>query len=156
MENNMEQSNRERKAEELTRFMNGLETESLDQEDLALIISYLDKSAEGLQEVHPESWCVSQTTMKEVHEEVRNAFVNFQNAIELIENDFFENEWKCDFSLRIMHRSFKLSNLKRSLTNAQKESFRILETLTKGQGVRDVLDNVEDFNSSDFKFKVRY
>lgn len=156
MELSNRESNRERKAEELSRFMNGLDAGILDPEDMAMLLAFLDKSVEGLQEVHPDSWCVSQRTMREVHEEVRNAFVNFQNAIELIENDDFENEWKCDFSLRIMHRSFKLANLKRALTNAQKETFRILETLTKGEAVRDVLDNVEDFNSSDFKFKVRY
>jgi len=156
MEKHMEQSNRERKAEELTRFMNGLDAGILDPEDMAMLIAYLDKSAIGLEEVMPDSWCVSKKTMREVHEEVRNAFVNFQNAIELIENDDFENEWKCDFSLRVMHRSFKLSNLKRALTNTQKETFRVLETITKGKAVSDVLDNVEDFNSNDFKFKVRY
>jgi hypothetical protein len=156
MENNMEQSNRERKAEELSRYMNGLDAGILDPEDMAMLLAYLNKSVEGLEEVDPNSWCISHRTLREVHEEVRNAFVNFQNAIELIENDGFENEWKCDFSLRVMHKSFKLSNLKRSLTNTQKETFKVLETLTKGEAIRDILDNVEDFNSNDFKFKVRY
>jgi len=71
----------------------------------------------------------SKETLDTVLECLVDAFYQYQDAIEMLKKDMFENEWRCNFSNRIMHKSMKVRNLQRSMIKNQEHTYKSIGML---------------------------
>jgi len=126
-----QKSYRERKSEELRGFALSLENDTLDTVDEGRLISMLNKSAENLVDVN-DDWMIENETLSEITRTITESFYFMQDALEVMDRDNFENEWRCDFSNRLMHKSMKLQSFKKKLIQVQKSVYNLLS---------DVVDN---------------
>lgn len=148
-------SNRERKSRELQDILLGLQNEDLTENEQAKLESWLEKSIEGLKEMPDvDVYPLDRDTIEGIKESAVVSFSELQNCIEYIDEGY-DNEWKCNFSNRIMHKSKKLQDLKKQMIYAQKAVFQAINQLTDGRAYSFVLNEVENFSEYDFKFWVR-
>jgi len=68
-------------------------------------------------------------TLDAVLECLVDAFYQYQDAIEILKKDIFENEWRCGFSNRVMHKSMKVRNLQRSMIKNQEHTYKSIGML---------------------------
>ena len=101
----------------------------------------LRRSAENLID-HGDKSMISPSTEFNIISAVGNAFIELQEGLEAIDEDLWTNEWRCDFSNRMMHKSKPLQDTRRCLIQAQKQIFKLLDTLT-GSGYDYLTGEVE-------------
>lgn len=118
------------------------------------LTNWLDTSINGLEHVDYDDLGIKETSLDLIVDYLVRAFEEIQGAIETIDDDEYINEWRCDFSNRIMHKSLKLNELKKAIIFTQRKLYDSLgHVVTYPAGY--LTQEIEDFDELDFKFKFR-
>lgn len=142
---------RQQKSDELSNFARDLEKNSIDMRDSERLIGMLKKSAQNLMDVN-NKWMIKEETKNSLRECVTETFFCLQDAINTIDDDPWDNEWRCDFSNRIMHKSLPLQSFKKQLINVQRLTYNVLGHLVDN-GIEHLDGESSDgFDINDFHF----
>lgn len=148
-----ENTHKSKVASTLRRVRDALVADDLDQATETLLLNMLNENIEGLKELDNHKLYLEPETIEQINKSLAEAFSHIQDAIEGMEEDSFENKWRCKFSNRVMHRSMKQQKLERMLVDTQRSVYNILNFTTENNATDHLLDNVEDFYETDFKFR---
>ena len=149
-------SYREQKSEELFDFVDliqRLESSEEDNEKKRKLKRMLNISAENLIDCQSK-WMIGEHTKSSLKDFISEAFFYLQDAINSIEDDEWDNEWRCDFSNRIMHKSLPLQSFKKNLINSQRTIYNLLGALVDKPFDFLVEYNTDGFDISDMKFRI--
>lgn len=145
-------TNREAKRIELMKIRNAvIGAQGMNLHSRKKLEEWLDTSINGLEHVEYGDLCIKDTNVDLVVDYLVQAFEMIQGAIESIDDDDFANEWRCPFSNRIMHKSLKLNELRKSIIFAQKKLYESLGHVVTFPASY-LTEEIEEFGESDFKF----
>lgn len=140
----------------LTELLEEVQANDISTENLSILEQWLKKNVEGMKEIDQNSILLFKENKDEVIENALDAFQSLQKAIETMDTDSHSNEWRCQFSNRVMHKSKKTADIKRRLVQSQKEIFSAIDLLcgsakdrilNTGENSNDwILDSIEEFN----------
>lgn len=129
--------------------------DDISTDNLSLLEDWLRNNVEGLNPIDQSKILLFKENKEEVIELALDAFENLQKAIEIMDTDSHANEWRCQFSNRVMHKSKKTADIKRKLIQSQKEVFSAIDFLTgsardrivnTGENDHWILNSMEEFN----------
>jgi len=147
-------SYRQEKSNLLKGFAIDLENNTLPVSEQKRLIAMLNKSAQNLMETN-DQWMLEDNTLKEITESLTETFFLFQDVFDCIDADDFDNEWRCDFSNRIMHKSMKLQNFKKHLIQIQKSIYHSMGDLVGMDPLKYLTDKTNgELELRDFRFYV--
>lgn len=152
--NHKGKSYRELKSEELESIALDLESNSMSLDEQEDLIRMLKRSAMNLIETD-NKWMLKEKTLNEMTESLTEAFFHLQDVLELIDEDGFKNEWRCDFSNRIMHKSMRLQNFRKTLIQVQKSLYNLLGELVDDSFLYIVEKSEREMDLKDFRFYVK-
>ena len=147
-------SYRQLKSEELEGLVLDLESNSMKLSEQKRLIAMLNRSADNLTETWDE-WMIEEKTLIEITDSLTETFFHLQDIFELIDEDKFENEWRCDFSNRLMHKSMRLQNFKKQLIQTQKTIYNALGELVDDSFLYIVDKSNGTMDLKDFNFYVK-
>lgn len=140
-------SYRQQKSDELYNFARDLEKNCLEMRDQEHLITMLKKSAQNLMDVK-DKWMIGDNTKSVLKDCTTDAFFCLQDAINSIEEDPWDNEWRCDFSNRMMHKSLPLQSFRKDLINVQRMVYNLLKNL-----VNNPYEHLVEFSEGDFEIR---
>ncbi len=146
-------SYRQSKAEELSKYAEGLDNDDLDREDQERLIHMLRLSAENLIDIN-DQWMIKASSLQTMLTALTESFFYLQDALEVIDDDPFVNEWRCSFSNRLMHKSMKLQSFKKQVIHIQKNVYNILFNLVENPFEHIVEASENEMGLVDFKFYI--
>ena len=146
-------SYRQQKSDELYNLAKDLEEDSLGVSDHELLISMLKRSAQNLMEVN-DKWMIQEDSKDIVKNCISDSFFALQDALDSISSDPWENEWRCDFSNRVMHKSLPLQSLKKDMIKAQRMVYNVLKNMVDNPFDWLVEFSEGDLSISDMNFHV--
>lgn len=150
-------NNRELKIIELKALRTEIENGSMNIQAKKSLVKMLSTNINGLHPIHFTDSGLHPDNESVLLEHVVEAFANLQGALEIIDHDDFDNEWRCEFSNRIMHKSLRLKGIKKTLVHIQKKTYDLLNMLVmyKPDSPMDILrEELEDFTEDDLYFRI--
>ena len=146
-------SYRRQKSEQLWNLAMGLKHDSMSEEDRIELVTMLERSSQNLTETK-DKWMIGENTKTLIKDYISEGFFCLQDAINSIDEDAWDNEWRCDFSNRMMHKSLQLQSFKKNLINAQRTVYNLLNSLVEKPFDYLVDYSEHGFDISEMKFRI--
>ena len=126
-------TNKQRTSEYLLSIAGDLENNTLTNMEKKEITTLLRENAKNMEDIGPD-WPIEQETIDEATDFLASAFANLQDALIVIEDDDFDNDWKCFACNRNNNKSIGLRKFTQKIVNIQKDLFYCLR-MVKGLDV---------------------
>lgn len=144
---------RQQKSDELFSLASKLEDNSLSMNEQSKLIDMLNKSAQNLMDIQ-DNWMIEDKTKETLKECIMDAFFCLQEGIGCMKDDPWQNEWRCDFSNRIMHKSLPLQQFRKDLIHAQRTTYNVLRNIVDNPFEYLVESSPEGFGIEDMNFHI--
>jgi len=128
-----------------------LENDTLTNMEKKEILTLLRENAKNMEDIGAE-WPINEEAIDEATYCLANAFANMQDALCAIDEDDFDNDWKCFACNRNNNKSIGLHKFTQRIIKLQKDLVYCLQMI-KGFDILEVLKD-ENIEEHQLKFKI--